>query len=236
MSIVCFGDSLTQHGYDVAKRGWVAQLSHAYLRRLDVINRGYSGYTSRWVQPLVPMLSQWSPRLLVILFGSNDAMPPPSTRHVPIAEFRRNIEQILASIDLSATSVVLVTPPSLGVKLYEATNDDVGRTFESVKECADAVREIASAFSVPCADLWTAVEEGAKEIGGEMDGYDAYSYDGVHLSAGGNDLLFDVLMRTIRSQHPHLDPDSMPFTVPYYRDVDAALADGMDVTAAVLRK
>ena len=41
--IVAFGDSLTQRGFDVDQGGWLAQLANAYVRRFDVVNRGYSG-------------------------------------------------------------------------------------------------------------------------------------------------------------------------------------------------
>lgn len=44
-SLICFGDSLTQQGSQIG--GFVASLQNVYLRRLDVINRGFGGYTSR---------------------------------------------------------------------------------------------------------------------------------------------------------------------------------------------
>ncbi|KAJ2332792.1 isoamyl acetate-hydrolyzing esterase [Coemansia sp. RSA 2681] len=236
-AIVCFGDSLTQHGYDVSKRGWVAQLSLVYIRRLDVINRGFSGFTSRWVLPLVPQLiTPFKPKLLIILLGSNDSLLPSNPRHVPIAEFKSNIEQMVASC-LPGTRVVLITPPSLGEKLYarHQTDRSMERTFESVKACADAVRDVARDLSVPCVDLWKAVEERTKDIGGDLDGYDAFSYDGVHLNAGGNDLLFELLMQTIKSRFPELDPDSMPYLVPDHATVSASIAKGEDVSSVVLK-
>ncbi|KAJ2743407.1 isoamyl acetate-hydrolyzing esterase [Coemansia sp. BCRC 34301] len=237
-TIVCIGDSLTQHGYDVSKNGWTSQLSFAYIRRLDVINRGFSGYTSRWVLPLLPQVfTGHKPKLLVILLGTNDTLLPKHPRHVPIDEFKSNIERMLAiTAELSPeTKVVLVTPPSLGVKFYAIHDEDAFRTFECVKEYADVVRDIAREHSVPCADFWTAVEEKAKEIGGEFDGYDSLSYDGVHLSAGGNDLLFNTLMQTIKQDLPDLHRSAMPLVVPYHKDIDAAVANGVDVEEAVMK-
>ncbi|KAJ2893223.1 isoamyl acetate-hydrolyzing esterase, partial [Coemansia aciculifera] len=208
-TIVCIGDSLTQHGNDVSKCGWVSQLSNAYIRRMDVVNRGFSGFTSRWVLPLMSEVlsaSQPKPRILTILLGSNDSLLPAHPRHVPIDEFEANIRGMVATVaELSPeTKVILITPPSLGEKLYATWDKDMLRTFEIVKAYADVVRSIASELSLPCADLWTAVETKTKEIGGELDGYDSFSYDGVHLSAGGNDLLFEVLMQTIKQDLPEL--------------------------------
>jgi lysophospholipase L1-like esterase len=42
---VLFGDSITQRGFGAG--GWAAALADAYARRVDVVNRGYSGYTTR---------------------------------------------------------------------------------------------------------------------------------------------------------------------------------------------
>ena len=50
--ILLVGDSLTQRGYD-SKKGWVSKLASSYVRRADVINRGYSGYNTRWVLDLM---------------------------------------------------------------------------------------------------------------------------------------------------------------------------------------
>ena len=45
-SIVLFGDSLTQRGFEDG--GWAAALAHHFGRRADVYNRGFGGYNSRW--------------------------------------------------------------------------------------------------------------------------------------------------------------------------------------------
>ena len=49
-TIVLFGDSLTQRGFE--PEGWAAALAHYYGRRADVYNRGYGGYNTRWGREL----------------------------------------------------------------------------------------------------------------------------------------------------------------------------------------
>ena len=44
--IVLFGDSITQRGF--AAGGWGARLADHYVRKADIINRGFSGYNSTW--------------------------------------------------------------------------------------------------------------------------------------------------------------------------------------------
>lgn len=53
-----FGDSLTQgncdHGGTI---GFVARLASKYVRKFDVLNRGFSGYNTRWAIPLFEQVS-----------------------------------------------------------------------------------------------------------------------------------------------------------------------------------
>ncbi|KAJ1784824.1 isoamyl acetate-hydrolyzing esterase, partial [Coemansia sp. RSA 2399] len=41
-----FGDSITQLGYEPETGGWVTHLSNMYVRRMDILNRGFSGYNT----------------------------------------------------------------------------------------------------------------------------------------------------------------------------------------------
>lgn len=76
---VTFGDSITQRGF---APGWTGLLADAYQRRADVINRGYSGYNSRWALQLLdrvfpePTAAAPPPRLATVFFGANDAALP----------------------------------------------------------------------------------------------------------------------------------------------------------------
>ena len=49
--VLVVGDSLVQRGFETS--GWVASLARAYARVADVVNRGYSGYNTRWVRELM---------------------------------------------------------------------------------------------------------------------------------------------------------------------------------------
>lgn len=51
-SIVCLGDSQTQFAWS-SPHGFVAGLANAYQRKADVVNRGFSGYTTRDVVRIV---------------------------------------------------------------------------------------------------------------------------------------------------------------------------------------
>ncbi|EEB87708.1 hypothetical protein MPER_14852, partial [Moniliophthora perniciosa FA553] len=93
--IMLFGDSITQGAWD--EGGFGAKmtpyiLQDVYARKLDVLNRGLSGYNTDWAMPLFKKFlatqeqQKYTPkvRLVVIWFGANDACIKPSPQHVPI--------------------------------------------------------------------------------------------------------------------------------------------------------
>jgi lysophospholipase L1-like esterase len=97
--VVFFGDSITQHGFNPDISGWVAMLAHWWSRRVDVINRGFSGYNSRWAQQIVDkVLPDERPDLVFIFFGANDAVDPSVLQHVPLTEFKSNLQYIVEYI------------------------------------------------------------------------------------------------------------------------------------------
>ncbi|KAJ1854612.1 isoamyl acetate-hydrolyzing esterase [Coemansia sp. RSA 1822] len=208
--IVCIGDSLTQHGWDVGKRGWTAQLSQAYVRRLDVVNRGLSGFNTRWAKHTVPrMINSQHIQLVCILFGSNDAQFAPGKYHVPVDEFKNNIRDITRLF--AQSRILLVTPPPVADHLYESLSQGpADRCCEGTRMYAHAVRSLAEELRIPCVDLWTAMETSVST----NTALDSFLWDGLHLNANGNDLLFDLLLRAIKTNYPELDPDSLPFVVP----------------------
>lgn len=95
-----FGDSLTQRSFE--EGGWGASLTHHYARKVnwdqqflsglvaacsphllllqaDIVNRGLSGYNSRWAKFILPHVLETRsqpPALLTIWFGANDAVLP----------------------------------------------------------------------------------------------------------------------------------------------------------------
>jgi lysophospholipase L1-like esterase len=83
-SFFLFGDSITQYSSKLDPLGWGVLLADAYtseFRSADIINRGFSGYNSRWALAILPQLIAQHggahPALVTIFFGS--AQLPPRT-------------------------------------------------------------------------------------------------------------------------------------------------------------
>ena len=94
-----FGDSITQHGWNAEINGWVSAIAHHWFRRVDIHNRGFSGYNSRWGRALVKeVVVEEGPDLVTVFFGANDAVDESVLQHVPLPEYEENLRTILHSV------------------------------------------------------------------------------------------------------------------------------------------
>lgn len=97
--VLFFGDSITQHGFNVEIRGWVSQLGNWWTRRVDLLNRGFSGYNSRWGRIIVDkVVIKEKPDFLFVFFGANDAIDPTVLQHVPLEEYEENLREIILKV------------------------------------------------------------------------------------------------------------------------------------------
>lgn len=104
--LVLLGDSITQQSFSLERSGWGAALADHFQQKLDVINRGASGYNTRWTLPLLAQLfpsNEHAPLVVLIFFGANDACAPSlpgslSLQHVPVDEYEQNLVKIVKFI------------------------------------------------------------------------------------------------------------------------------------------
>ncbi|PVI05609.1 SGNH hydrolase [Periconia macrospinosa] len=246
-SIFLFGDSITQDSFNQERgSGFSAALQHAYIRRLDVINRGFSGYTSRQALEVLPHIiptPHKNPiRLLLIFFGANDASLPKvqNNQHVPLDEYRDNLAKIIQHPQVAAhdPKIVLVAPPPINE--YLQWNSDQSKGLNSLsrkapitKSYADAAVQVAENLGVPVIDLWKAFMAKAgldlstwkdgDAIPGSMetepnDALVELMYDGLHFNPAGYDILFDELIKVIGKNWPDLLPENIPTVLPLWND------------------
>ncbi|CDZ97437.1 Isoamyl acetate-hydrolyzing esterase [Phaffia rhodozyma] len=208
-AIVLLGDSLTQYSYTPG--GLSARLSDLFIRKHDVINRGFAGYNTSAILPIAKTIiapsnstssSATQPiAFLTLWLGANDAVLESSgnPQHVSIEEYRANLLAILA---LAPTSVpkFLITPPIPNPPRWAAfrENDTVDRSEENTGRYAQVVREVAaeSGEGTILVDAWEAMDAYRKK-GGDLD--DLLT-DGLHLTAEGYEVINSVLFPLIEAQ------------------------------------
>lgn len=116
--LMLLGDSITQCSFDVG--GWGAKIADRFQRRLDVLNRGYSGYNTAWIKCVLPqILSSTAPvDAVTVLLGTNDAVLKELNpeQHIPLESFESNLRgicELLLNRGVPKEGILLVSPPPL---------------------------------------------------------------------------------------------------------------------------
>ncbi|KAM0487363.1 hypothetical protein ACHAP7_001875 [Fusarium lateritium] len=212
--LLLFGDSITQGASSLQ-----TELTNRYIRRLDILNRGFGGYNTNSALTLLPSFfpaaapSKTVPRVaaMTVHFGANDSCTPGEPQHCDLDTFKLNIRRILnwEGVRLHGTRVILVTPSP--VEEYRLPHDGEGRA-ERVAMYAQAIRDIGKSENVPVVDLWTAMMRttGWKEetiLPGSLGTVPSVDlgrlfYDGLHFSQDGYDIYTQELLRVLEVEVP----------------------------------
>ncbi|PHH61104.1 hypothetical protein CDD81_766 [Ophiocordyceps australis] len=172
--VVLLGDSLLQRSVDLDQGfSFQAALQSHCIRRLDVVNRGFSGWNTsnvvKYLDTIIPKPTESTPKMryIIILLGANDAVVSSSwtKQHVPIDEYKKNLTQIVTHANIRAHSpkILLVTPPPIDeIKLTKLDRDaglaECIRVFETSAAYSEKAREVARENAgVVLIDFWQAL-------------------------------------------------------------------------------
>jgi isoamyl acetate esterase len=170
--VLLLGDSLTQTAFE----GWAAALADIYQRRADVLNRGMSGYNTRWYLKYSNDHGIWHETqdevmLITLFFGANDASLAAENphAHVPLGEYSANLSQLikLCRISYPKAKIICITPPPVhhGQRLayqlerfgVEKATGVLERTLETTGNYAKACVIVSEQYRVPHLDLYHAM-------------------------------------------------------------------------------
>ena len=165
--IDCFGDSITA-GYGLAPgEAWPDDLEADLDQRgyhYRVVNSGISGNTSKDGVDRLQDVLRLHPAVVIVEFGGNDGL-----RGVPIADTRRNLDTIVATLLHAGSKVILAgitLPPNYGA--------------DYIHQFDETYRLAAAKFHVP---LLPELYEHVYAVPG------AVQEDGIHPTARGAQLL-----------------------------------------------
>jgi lysophospholipase L1-like esterase len=235
--IILFGDSITElssdqsHGFALTPA-----LQHEYFRKLQVVARGYGGYSSEHARHLLhPILDYEAPagglteiKLLTIFFGTNDATQN-DYQFVPLDRYRTNLRDLVDIAQRRNIPTILIGPGPIDE--YSANGvEESGRSTMRARAYADAGAQVAAEKNVPFVDLWTGLlreqgwAPGQPVIGKRGEATDRHLRelltDGVHFSGKAYRVWYDLLLRTIRDEFPALRTENLPTVLPHIHDVN----------------
>ncbi|XP_019376277.1 PREDICTED: isoamyl acetate-hydrolyzing esterase 1 homolog isoform X1 [Gavialis gangeticus] len=196
-------------------------------RKCDVLNRGLSGYNTRWAKLVLPRLISKSSNAentvaVTIFFGANDSTLKDVNpkQHVPLEEYAENLKslvQYLKSVDITEDRIILITPPPLYEPAWEkeciAKGDKLNRLNSTTGEYAKTCVQVAKECGTDVIDLWTLMQRNKD--------FSSYLSDGLHLSAEGNNFLATQLWSWLENKI-----SALPLLFPYWRDVDHLNPEG----------
>lgn len=165
--IDCFGDSITAgyrlepgHAWPDALQATLDQRGYHY----KVVNSGVSGNTSKDGVDRLKDVLRLHPAIVIVEFGGNDGL-----RGLPIADTRRNLDTIVATLVHSGSKVILA-----GITLPPNYGSDYIKPFD------ETYHLIAAKYHVPLLPMLYA---NIYTVPG------AIQEDGIHPTAKGSQLL-----------------------------------------------
>ncbi len=213
VTIVAFGDSITQASHQPEGGRWTDLLCESLARQLPdravrMINAGVGGNTSReGLQRFERDVLAHAPDVVLAEFG-NDATPD-TNRHVSPDEFASNFEIFRREIEERGGGrlIILVFPPVVdawhqhGAHPFYAEHGGADGAQEVYRE---RVRAFARSHGVPLVDLSLALR---RVMGAEGPG-SCILPDGVHLTARGNRMVADAVLVALAPEIARAAPAS----------------------------
>lgn len=203
-------------------------LAHRYIRRVDVLNRGFSGYNSRWALELLKKMKLPKQNIIfaTIFLGANDAQERfeemSLEQHIDLEEYKENLGKVIQYLteELGIKRVVLITPPPLDevAWLHELkTRNKTGkseaevnflmnlkesdRKNKTVASYAEGCRAVCTEFKARQGVTLACVDLWPRLSTAPTDGL--YS-DGLHFGTTGNRLVFEAVVESIKTNFPEL--------------------------------
>jgi len=219
LTFVLFGDSIT--GWGFGSGGWGQRLAGAYMCKADVLNRGYAGYNTRFALLGIKRLLRRvdvkdagelamnehlaRASLWTVMLGTNDSGFPDggfSVVHVPLLEYERNLAAIVRSIQSIAkdqghqeAKIIVLTPATVDDAQVN-TNGKASHSNVNTGLYAAAARRVATDGQVVLCDVYAKMQS----RGQPSD----FVSDGLHLNACGNELVYELVKKTIEEQFPEM--------------------------------
>ncbi|KAK9464684.1 SGNH hydrolase-type esterase domain-containing protein [Lipomyces arxii] len=237
--ILFFGDSITQYAYNQDNGFCVGPaLQDLYTRKLDVVQRGFSGYNSDHAALMIDKIIEAETtftskiRLMIVFFGTNDSVQPKNVvQHVPIQRFKQNMHKIYDSATKAGSKVIFIGPGPLNAHVWKIGREDRydDRTTLQAREYCDAAISVGKELGAPVIPLWYAMmadlgwKEGDTIYGlleeSEENPLKAYLNDGLHFAGPGYKVEFNEIVKAIKENYPELDPDNIPMKLPLWDQI-----------------
>ncbi|KAG7921330.1 hypothetical protein KL905_002788 [Ogataea polymorpha] len=219
---------------------FMGQLQHDYARRMDIINRGFSGYNSHYWRHMIEKvlriehdLSYSKCKVATLFLGTNDAaFAKPDG--VPYDEFLDNMEFIIKQILNRDIKLVVIGPGHHYPDIWESLNPGdvekgILRRNEENLKYSNGLKQLAEKFQVPFVDLYAAHEEYAKNS--VLKSSQNLILDGIHFTGEGYLLLYQLLKSALAENYPEMTVPNLKMRLPDWNNFDSAKVEEIEIPA-----
>eukprot|EP01065_Artemidia_motanka_P018378 TRINITY_DN21694_c0_g1_i1.p1 TRINITY_DN21694_c0_g1~~TRINITY_DN21694_c0_g1_i1.p1 ORF type:complete len:263 (+),score=76.89 TRINITY_DN21694_c0_g1_i1:72-791(+) len=227
--ILLVGDSLTGQGFSVEHTGWASRLADTFNQQFDVVNRGASGHNTRswapfWAKQVLDVMSRAPSPVVTLCLGANDSAA--GIQHVPVREYEDRLlgyarsileheswQSDIRLVDGTAVTPVLVviSPPSVDDAKWDGADK---RCNATVAEYVEAAQKVVTELSI----LKTHGSVRFVNLFERLGCPDEMQWDGLHLSAAGNQRMAELVMSALAEAVPQLDPQKLPRHIKWWRE------------------
>jgi lysophospholipase L1-like esterase len=198
VKIVTLGDSITRG----VRSGVTADETFSALLqkqlgdraiKAEVVNRGIGGErTDQALKRLAKDVLALKPAVVVVMYGTNDSYVDKGQKQprLSVAEYRANLESLVAELRKANIRPILMTPPRWGDKAVNGAGENPNVRLEKYVE---ACREVAVMTKTPLADHFAYWTKRAKNGGDVRD----WTTDQCHPNPRGHREITDVLLPAV---------------------------------------
>jgi lysophospholipase L1-like esterase len=193
-----------------------------FCRIADILNRGFSGYNTRWCLKMLDLLfGQFDFQevaALTVCLGANDSWDLKDSlkgsQHVPPVEFEQNLKAIVAwfeSKGLDRKRIILCTPPTFIPEdwaTFKQGQDFQNKSRQTLLTYVQIVRQVASDLQTRFVDIYQAFE-----LQSEQSDAHRFFVDGLHLSVEGADIFYESIRPVIHElvqEHRRTSDNNFP--------------------------
>lgn len=221
-----FGDSITEFAFAPEQFTLGSALCNIYTRKLDIVQRGYAGYTSRWAVPILKdIIVDNEPRTDIVMgmiaFGANDTVEM-GPQKVPLNEYIENITEMV-NIMRNANILPIVVGPALvdrskwDILKVDDIKEGWVRDNSYMKQYSDALVKLTEELNVPYVNLHRIFLRTAKDNNADWQNY---LLDGLHFNGAGYKIFYEELLKQIGLWYPQYSPENIPIKLTNWRQVD----------------
>ncbi|ODV84319.1 hypothetical protein CANARDRAFT_29200 [[Candida] arabinofermentans NRRL YB-2248] len=232
-----FGDSITEFAFNEQPPACSdiqftlgAALTNVYTRKLQVLQRGLSGYTTEWARYMLPKILKYEHddkpqaeqiKIGYIFLGTNDARELGTANNaqtVPLPRYIENMEFLINEFTKRSIKVIVISP---GLHDQEKWNlvhpEDLEsgdyRSNELCEKYSESLSTLCTSLNVPMVNLYKVMSESNDYT------IDELLTDGIHYTGKAYKLLYESLLSTIESSYPECHPDNIDLKFPLWSDV-----------------